>query len=277
MHMPNKKPKKNNKSNKPKKPSGHYCWACGQHKAHEKFSGKGHANHICKSCKAMPVAERNKMVAVRKAENMAFRYLCEQEIKWLRKKMKDPRPEVRQAAQNTYRVKFPRQERNMIKKGLTAFSLELLIHGEIWDEYGDEISINVFVTMERDGTIRRTDYNAPDVRREEKVVIGEKEARAFLKSVIHEYDALFWHEDFCDGEDSDFDEDDDGFDDEDENDETEPSEPKEPIFSLLLELNNGTDKKINFYNQIPDSADELFWDLMEFFEADEESEEILQG
>jgi len=29
---------------------GHYCRICGQHKANEKFSGRGHAVHICKAC-----------------------------------------------------------------------------------------------------------------------------------------------------------------------------------------------------------------------------------
>jgi hypothetical protein len=29
-----------------KKPQGHYCVICGQRKANEKFSGKGHAAHI---------------------------------------------------------------------------------------------------------------------------------------------------------------------------------------------------------------------------------------
>jgi len=33
-----------------KKPRGHYCRICGQHKANEKFSGRGHATHICKAC-----------------------------------------------------------------------------------------------------------------------------------------------------------------------------------------------------------------------------------
>jgi hypothetical protein len=32
------------------KPRGHYCRICGQHKANEKFSGRGHAAHICKAC-----------------------------------------------------------------------------------------------------------------------------------------------------------------------------------------------------------------------------------
>ena len=32
------------------KPRGHYCRICQQHKANEKFSGRGHAAHICKAC-----------------------------------------------------------------------------------------------------------------------------------------------------------------------------------------------------------------------------------
>lgn len=35
---------------KKKKQRGHYCRICGDYKANEKFSGKGHARHICKSC-----------------------------------------------------------------------------------------------------------------------------------------------------------------------------------------------------------------------------------
>ena len=32
------------------KQHGHYCRICQQRKANEKFSGKGHAAHICKAC-----------------------------------------------------------------------------------------------------------------------------------------------------------------------------------------------------------------------------------
>lgn len=30
--------------------SGHYCWSCDRRRANEKFSGKGHARHVCKDC-----------------------------------------------------------------------------------------------------------------------------------------------------------------------------------------------------------------------------------
>ena len=33
-----------------KKHKGHYCKICGKYKSNESFSGKGHAQHICKEC-----------------------------------------------------------------------------------------------------------------------------------------------------------------------------------------------------------------------------------
>lgn len=42
---------------KKKRPQGHYCKICGQYKANEKFSGKGHATHICKTCSCLSAAE----------------------------------------------------------------------------------------------------------------------------------------------------------------------------------------------------------------------------
>ena len=29
---------------------GHYCWCCGRTRPNEKFSGKGHARHLCREC-----------------------------------------------------------------------------------------------------------------------------------------------------------------------------------------------------------------------------------
>ena len=43
-----------------KKRQGHYCRICGEYKANEKFSGKGHAQHICKAC----MSKKNKGVEI---------------------------------------------------------------------------------------------------------------------------------------------------------------------------------------------------------------------
>ena len=29
---------------------GHYCWVCGRIRANERFSGRGHRDHVCKDC-----------------------------------------------------------------------------------------------------------------------------------------------------------------------------------------------------------------------------------
>jgi hypothetical protein len=36
---------------------GHWCRICGKNKPNEKFSGKGHKNHICKQCAVKPKEE----------------------------------------------------------------------------------------------------------------------------------------------------------------------------------------------------------------------------
>ena len=38
------------KHRKKKKQSGHFCWCCGRHRPNERFSGRGHRNHLCKDC-----------------------------------------------------------------------------------------------------------------------------------------------------------------------------------------------------------------------------------
>jgi hypothetical protein len=103
----------------------------------------------------------------------------------------------------------------------------------------------------------------------------------FLKSIIHEFDALFWDEDLSDAGPEDYEECDPDFDDEDfdldgEDAEDEsgadaaevepPAEPREPIWSMSLELNDRNFKDITFCNQMHSEPQELFWSLMEYFE-----------
>jgi len=275
------------------KPQGHYCKVCGEHKANEKFSGKGHAAHICKACMKLAPAERSEQMTLNKIEGMAFRYLNESEIKWLRNRMKDSRPEVREAAAEAHSIKFPHYERSMFKKGLTAFSLEFYIHGEVWDEWGDEIPVHMRFDADSTGAFRRIDYSAPENERETEIKADPKEARKFLKSVVHELNTPFWGEDLSDTGPSDdpyidvqteyrdfenfipdLDEDYDDFDGyiEDDTEETEPSANKdrEPVWSLCLELSNGENREITFYHQMHDESQALFWSLNDWFEPDDD-------
>ena len=51
---------KNRKSKQP----GHYCWACDRRRPNEKFSGRGHARHLCKDCAKLA------------SEELAYRQAC---------------------------------------------------------------------------------------------------------------------------------------------------------------------------------------------------------
>lgn len=48
---------------KKKKQTGHFCRVCHTYKANEKFSGKGHAKHICKVCQHTPLSMRKEQEA----------------------------------------------------------------------------------------------------------------------------------------------------------------------------------------------------------------------
>jgi len=273
------------------KPHGNFCKVCCAHKPNEKFSGKGHAAHICRKCAALPVAKRNEMMDLRRIMNMAFRYLSKKEIEWLRGKMDDPRPEISKAARGAYNFKFPHHERNIAKKGLTALSLEFYVHCILWDEYGDELPEKMRFYADNSGEFRRIDYSAPEDVQEDSINIGQPAAQKFLNSVVHQLNAPFWSDELSDsGVDEynqfdptidilpkclpDYDEeyapdisgDDDnwyaGFE--------APLVEKEPIWSLRLVLNKGIGEKTQtFYNQMHEEPRELFWSLMELFEPDE--------
>jgi hypothetical protein len=144
-----------------KQMQGHYCKVCGEYKANEKFSGRGHAAHICKRCVAPPLAERNDVMAVNKINGMTFRHLSKTEINWLRKKMHDENEHVRDAAKRAHDIKFPHYERNLLKKGLTARALEFYIHGALLDEYGDDRKSlwSLRLALNKGGEIKQAFYN----------------------------------------------------------------------------------------------------------------------
>jgi RimJ/RimL family protein N-acetyltransferase len=61
-----------------KKHQGHYCYVCAEYKPNEKFSGKGHANHICKDCSKLTVTQRNEKQKENKIEFEPFNNYEEQ-------------------------------------------------------------------------------------------------------------------------------------------------------------------------------------------------------
>jgi len=54
----------------PKRRSGHYCWSCDRMRPNEKFSGGGHARHLCKDCARLGQDELAYRQAVRNLERL---------------------------------------------------------------------------------------------------------------------------------------------------------------------------------------------------------------
>lgn len=86
--------------------SGHYCKVCGEYKANEKFSGKGHAAHICKTCAALPPEKQAEEMTLTRLVNLPWR-LSKEQLSWLKKRMKDKRDAVRTLATEQYEIRFP--------------------------------------------------------------------------------------------------------------------------------------------------------------------------
>ena len=85
------------------KKRGHYCKVCGEYKANEKFSGKGHAAHICKTCAALPPERQAEEMTLTRLVNLPWR-LSKEQLSWLKKRMKDRRDAVRRSG--TYAVTY---------------------------------------------------------------------------------------------------------------------------------------------------------------------------
>ena len=88
------------------KKHGHYCKVCGEYKANEKFSGKGHAAHVCKSCASLPPEKQAEQMTINRLLNLPWR-LSKEQISWLKNRMKDKRREVRALAKEQYEMRFP--------------------------------------------------------------------------------------------------------------------------------------------------------------------------
>lgn len=88
-------------------PHGHYCKICGEYKANEKFSGKGHAAHICKDCSTLSAEEKAEAMTINRLMNFHMGKLTASEKNWLENRVHDRRPEVASLAREVYNAHFP--------------------------------------------------------------------------------------------------------------------------------------------------------------------------
>jgi hypothetical protein len=267
----------------------HYCKICGEHKANEKFSGKGHAAHICKACASKSPAQKSEDMTINRLHGMMFRYLNEADMKWLKNRRNDEDPEVKELARAVFEEKFPRQARNEIKAQLHIVDMVFHIRGEVMNEYGDEYYVNVEFTADTTGKITKKIFDDNEVLIEEKSVdIDKKAMRKFFNVAVHNYDISFWDTDLCGNNsydpdiDDDFDSDDSEDEELDEDIETEQPDDEEedtpddkiPDWSVEIEYSNRKMQNTKDYDGLPYEVIELYDDFNSYFEEDEPDEEF---
>ena len=237
------------------KSRGHYCKICGEYKANEKFSGKGHAAHICKACQSLPVEERNKEAILTRMMNLPS-HLSKEQISWLKKHRKDKRPEVSEAAKAVFAERFPYAERNERKGQLHIGRLEFYVDSPLIDEYGDEFDFRgTFVVDKKTCTI-----SMESSCKTETVTLDRKSMNKLLKSVIHYYEVFCWEEDYICGTYPD---------DETQNDDNDDS----PVWKIHIEYLNGETQDIKSSDDLPYKVEELAEELLGYFEPDEFDED----
>lgn len=265
-------------SKKKNRPHGHYCKICGEYKANEKFSGKGHAAHICKACSRLSAAEKAAAMDINRLMNFPMRWLSEGEKKWLKAKMKDDCPEVADTAREIYNVCFLHAERNAMKKQFVINTLSFEVHTEVYDGYGDiEMADRRFTIDQKSRVLTMTDFQAEG--EEQSVTLEGGQMAKLLRYIVHTLEIFMWEQDYClnpDEENYDpFLEWEEGFFMEDLEERLEIQPPKEPEGSpswrVQVEYMNHTEQDICSYEDyLPDRPEELYLSLLEYFEPEDE-------
>ncbi len=183
-------------SKKKNRPHGHYCKVCGEYKVNEKFSGKGHAAHICKACSRLSAAEKAAAMDINRMMNFPMRRLSEGEKKWLKAKMKDDCPEVAETAREVYNECFPYAERNAMKKQLVINTLSFEVHTEVYDGYGGVGMVDRRFTIDRKSRVlTMTDFQAEDGK--QSVTLEGGQMARLLRYIVHTLEIFMWDQDYC--------------------------------------------------------------------------------
>jgi hypothetical protein len=68
---------------------------CGQSRANEAFSGRGHRDHVCRKCQKLPVAEKERRRALIHMEGILVQsHISEKNIRYLRSLASSPAADV---------------------------------------------------------------------------------------------------------------------------------------------------------------------------------------
>lgn len=263
------------------RPHGHYCKIRGEYKANEKFSGKGHAAHICKACSKLSTAEISERMTLNRLDNMLGGNISREQKKWLENRLHDDRPEVAETARMVYNSCFPYAERNERKQQLVINTLKFEVNTEVLDEFGDEEQVHQIFTANRQTrvlTFRDLDSNET----EQAIVLDGGRMTKLLRWAVHTLEIFMWDEDYCLDSSTYYDPyspewDDEGPDEVEfveilepaEADEPSELEPSEITWRVQISYSNGEQQDIRCgEDDLPERVDELYWRLLEYFEEE---------
>ncbi len=252
------------------KKQGQYCKVCGEYKAHEKFSGRGHAAHICKKCAALSAEERNQRVVLNRLMNLPWQ-MSKEQVAWLKALRKDSRPEVSALANELYQERFPFAERNERKKQLYLTHVELRVCGEMNDEYGDGYLLEAaFSVDKRSNTIQLRQENE-----KETVQLQPREMTRLMRWMIRDLEIFCWDEDYDLLGMDDAEEAEPPFYAENELDEADTDFPEEiePVWELTLTYRGGATQTMVSYSLIHDRLNQLIDELLSYFASGDSDEE----
>ena len=262
------------------RPHGYYCKICGEYKANEKFSGKGHAAHICKACSMLSAAEKAEAMTINRLMNFPLGRMSANDKKWLENRVHDRRPEVASIAREVYNMHFPYAERNERKKRLLINTLVFELNNvTVYDEFGDEYSIHMCFTANRlTNVLTMTDFDAGGA--EQNVTLEKKQMTKLLRWTVHTLEVFMWPEDYDLSPDDPFF---DGplldllpeywpedLDDEDDDEDPEDDAPEAEIFwRVQIEYTDETEQDIvSYQDYLFDKPAELLFALSEYFQTD---------
>lgn len=228
-----------------RKPQGQYCKICGERKSNESFSGKGHAGHICKACSRLSPQEQAEQMTLNRLFELPMGRLSAVEIKWLKNRVSDPRPAVRELDRAVYAERFPYAARNQRKQQLSIKMLELLVDSEVYDIYDDPMQIKEHyqITRTPPAIIRTQEDGSVQMVKPQPQKLAK-----LLKWTVHTLEIFCWEQDFCDSFDM------------------EMEEPEPVTWRVHVEYSNGEVQDTESTGGIPDRLEELLFSLSEFFE-----------
>lgn len=273
---------------KKKRTQGHYCKICGEYKANEKFSGKGHAVHICRSCSRLSAAEKAEMQTMSRLMGLPLRHLNRSDKRWLENRVYDSRPDVAELAGEVYRECFPYAERNALKKQLVISELDFEIHTGVYQEYGDWETVNQKFHIVREE--RKITFLDSDRGGEREELIDGGSIVKLLRWIVHTLEIFMWPQDYgyvaAHGDpfmelSSEMRENN-SADNDDENDMEDfgqfweaggEEREREPDWCVRVKYSNGVEQEIPCYDgELTDKPEELYFCLLEYFEPEENME-----